>query len=104
MTVRLATAAMFLVAVVAAATTPAPSDLPAIALGQVAVYRVEVLLALVYGGLLLLMPFIHGVLRGNLPIEISHKGAKWPMQAEETLTDLEDEVAQFKEERDNMLK
>lgn len=104
MTVRLATAAVFIVATAVAIATPAPVGLPAIALGQAPVYRLEILLALVYGGLLLLMPFVHGVLRGNLPIEISHKGARWPMQAEETVAGLEEEVAQLKEERDNMLK
>jgi hypothetical protein len=75
MTVRLATAAVFLVATAVAVATPAPVGLPAIAMGQVPVYRLEILLALVYGGMLLLTPFFQGVVHGRLPIEISHRGA-----------------------------
>ena len=100
MTVRLATAAVFVVATAVAATTPAPSDLPAIALGQVAVYRVEILLALVYGGLLLLTPFFQGVLNGRLPIEISHRGAKWHSDAEERLREAEEEIARLEKEEE----
>jgi hypothetical protein len=81
-TVRFATAAVFLVATAIASTTPVPAELPAIALGQVAVYRVKILLALVYGGLLLLTPFFEGVLNGRMPIEISHRGAVAPGTSE----------------------
>jgi hypothetical protein len=98
--IRLATAILFLAAATVAAVTGTPSDLPAIALGQVAVYRVEVLLALVYGGLLLLTPLFHG-LGGRLPIEISHRGAKWQAQApmekaEEKIERLEGELDSLK--------
>lgn len=100
MTVRLATTAVFIVATAVAATTPAPSDLPAIALGQVAVYRVEILLALVYGGLLLLTPFFQGVLHGRLPIEISHRGAKW--QEQSPLEEAERKISSLEEELDTL--
>lgn len=102
MTIRLATAAVFLVATVVAATTPVPNDLPAIALGQVEVYRVEVLLSLVYGGLLLLTPFFQGVVHGRLPIELSHRGAKWQAQPDKALDLAEEKIARIEAERDNL--
>lgn len=101
-TVRLATTALFLAAAAVAVISPAPHDLPAIALGQVPVYRVEVLLALIYGGLLVLTPLFHG-LGGRLPIEISHRGAKWPEPAEEAVVRLQAQVLHLKEERDMLL-
>lgn len=102
-TVRLATAVLFLAAVGVAVLVPAPNELPAIALGQVAVYRVEILLALVYGGLLLLVPLFQGVVLGQLPVEISYKGAKWPPPAERALTRLKEQVVQLEKERDMLL-
>lgn len=100
MTVRLATAAVFLLATALAVATPAPVDLPAIALGQVPVYRLEILLALVYGGLLLLTPFFHGVLNGRMPIEISHRGAKWQSDVEERLREAEEEITRLEKEQE----
>lgn len=55
--------------------------MPSVALGQPDLYRAEVCLALVYAGLLLLTPLFYGLVRGTLPIEISHQGAKWPKAA-----------------------
>ncbi len=66
--------------------------MPSVALGQPDLYRAEVCLALVYGGLLLLTPLFYGLLLGTLPIEISHQGAKWPQAAsatKETIDQLE---------------
>jgi hypothetical protein len=97
MPIRLATTTLFLFALALALTAPAPDDLPAVALGQAAVYRLEILLALVYGGLLLLTPLFQGVFYGRLPIEISHRGARWPEgspveEAEEKIDELEAEL------------
>ena len=103
MPIRFATAFLFLAAATVAAVTAAPGDLPAIALGQVVVYRVEVLLALVYGGLLLLVPLFQGVVHGQLPVEISHRGAKWPPPAERALARLREQVVQLEKERDMLL-
>jgi len=77
MSIRLATVALFVASAAIALTTPAPADLPAVALGQVPLYRLEILLALVYGGLLLLTPLFQGLFYGRLPIELSHRGARW---------------------------
>jgi hypothetical protein len=63
--------------------------MPSVALGQPDLYRVEVCLALLYAGLLLLTPLFYGVLRGTLPSEISQQGAKWPQAASVTLDGLE---------------
>ncbi len=68
------------------------------ALGQVVVYRLEVLLALVYGGLLLLTPLFQGLLYGRLPIELSHRGAKWPPPAEEAMAELQGEIGELEAE------
>ncbi|HET9677188.1 MAG TPA: hypothetical protein VFP21_06765, partial [Solirubrobacterales bacterium] len=80
--IRITTATLFIAATVLAASMPMPRELPAVALSQPLVYRVEILLALVYGGLLLLTPLLRGVLHGHLPIELSHRGAKWPELAD----------------------
>jgi hypothetical protein len=91
---------VFLVATAIASTTPVPAELPAIALGQVAVYRVKILLALVYGGLLLLTPFFEGVLNGRMPIEISHRGAKW--QEQSPLEQAKEKIASLEAELDTL--
>lgn len=97
MPIRLATVALFVASAAIALTTPAPADLPAVALGQVPLYRLEILLALVYGGLLLLTPLFQGLFYGRLPIELSHRGARWEApspfeKAREKIVDLETEV------------
>lgn len=58
--------------------------LPAIALDQVALYRLEVALAVFYGGLLLITPAFSALVDGRLPIEISAKGARFTEQADES--------------------
>jgi hypothetical protein len=82
-TVRIAVGALVAVAVYFAASFSIPrhDKLPGITLGQPDLYRVEVGLAVVYGGLLLLMALFHGVFRGELPSEISREGAKWGQAA-----------------------
>lgn len=102
MPLRFATATLFLAAAVVAATAALPQELPAVALGQASLYRLEILLALVYSGLLLLMPFFQGVLYGRLPVELSHRGARWPEAAEESLREAEEEVAQLTAELDKL--
>jgi hypothetical protein len=78
--VRILIGASLCVAILTAVFTPA-SALPAIALGQPWLYRLEVSLLAFYGCLLLITPAYSGLIRGRLPIEISTRGAKF---AEET--------------------
>ncbi len=68
------------------------------ALGQPLVYRVEICLAIAYGGLLLLTPLFHGLIRGTLPSRISQQGAEWPQAVsatKENIDDLEEAVKQL---------
>jgi hypothetical protein len=62
-------------------------DLPAVALGQTFLYRVEVALLVFYGGLLLLTPLFRGVVEGQLPIEVSARGAKYAEDVAGSLKD-----------------
>lgn len=54
-----------------------PAALPAIALGQPVLYRLEVALAVFYGCLLIFTPAYSGLIAGRLPIEISTRGARF---------------------------
>lgn len=56
---------------------PVPEDFPAIAFGQGGLYRLEVALIVFYGSLLLITPAFAGLIQGDLPIEISARGAKF---------------------------
>lgn len=78
--IRIFVCAALCVAILTAALAPA-SALPAIALGQMWLYRLEVALLAFYGCLLLITPAFSGLIRGRLPIEISTRGARF---AEET--------------------
>jgi hypothetical protein len=81
--VRILVGAALAAALWACALVPLPRDalgnpdLPALALGQASLYRLEVALLVFYGGLLLLTPAFSGLARGRLPIEISVRGAKF---------------------------
>jgi hypothetical protein len=62
--------------------------LPAPALEQVTLYRLEIALAAFYGCLLLATPAFSGLLRGRLPIEISTRGAKFAAKADEAAVEV----------------
>lgn len=67
--------------------------LPALALQQPVLYRMEVGLAAFYGGLLILTPAFAGLVRGQLPIEISARGARFADSADDAFDNLEKTVA-----------
>jgi hypothetical protein len=69
-------------ALAACAVAPVPEDLPAVALRQTGIYRLAVALLVFYGALLLITPAFSGLIRGQLPIEISTRGAKFAEEAE----------------------
>lgn len=79
--IRILIGAALSVAILSAALAPA-SALPAIALGQSWVYRLEVSLLVFYGCLLLITPAFSGLVRGQLPIEISTRGARFAEEDE----------------------
>jgi hypothetical protein len=75
--VRLIIAALTLAALLFAATADTPQKLPSVALRQEFVYRGELLLAVLYGGLLIATPVLRGVLSGLLPTEITARGGRY---------------------------
>ena len=83
--VRVLVATALGLALVACAVLPVPEDLPAIALKQAVLYRLEVALAAFYGCLLLATPTYSGLALGRLPIEISTRGAKFAGEADQTV-------------------
>jgi hypothetical protein len=75
--VRLAIAALTLGALRFAWTAQVPAKLPSVALHQEFLYRGELLLVILYGGLLVATPVLRGVISGLLPTEITARGAKY---------------------------
>lgn len=75
--VRLLVVSVIVVAILFCARMQMPNDLPAPALNQAGLYRLEVALLVFYGGLLILTPAFAGLFRGRLPTEISSRGAKF---------------------------
>jgi hypothetical protein len=85
-TVRVLIVLILAAAITAALTVGVPTkiakpgklqpDLPAIALGQTSVYRLEIGLAVFYAALLVAVPVVVGIYRGRLPSEISARGVK----------------------------
>jgi hypothetical protein len=62
-------------------------DIPSFAFGSHVVLAVQVALVLFYGALLLLVPLVRA-LDGDLPIELSLRGARW----EEGVSEVSDEL------------
>ncbi|HEU4461111.1 MAG TPA: hypothetical protein VFR75_00825 [Solirubrobacterales bacterium] len=75
--IRVLVGAALCAALVAFALAPVPDGLPAVALQQPVLYRLEVALSVFYGGLLLVTPAVSGLINGHLPVEISTRGAKF---------------------------
>jgi hypothetical protein len=80
--IRVVVGAALCAALAAGAAVPIPEDLPAVTLGQEALYRLEVTLLVFYGSLLLVTPAFSGLIQGRLPIEISTRGAKFAEEDE----------------------
>lgn len=79
--IRLLTCIALCAAISASVAVAIPKELPAVAVGQSIIYRLEVALLTFYGWLLLVTPAFSGLIRGRLPIEVSTRGARF---AEET--------------------
>jgi type III secretory pathway component EscT len=82
--VRIVVSTALCVALAASAVLPVPQDLPAIAMEQAVLYRLEVALGVFYGCLLLATPAYSGLAMGRLPIEISTRGAKFAEEADQS--------------------
>jgi hypothetical protein len=92
--VRLAGVAMFVLAVVVAIRTGAPSYTPTWALRSSLIYLLELVLATVGALYALLTVAVHTVLRGSVPTTISREGFTWAQEA----TKLANEVANIREQ------
>ena len=75
--IRVFVGAALCAALATCAVVPIPEDLPAVALRQPGLYRLEVALLMFYGCLLLITPAFSGLIRARLPIEISTRGARF---------------------------
>jgi hypothetical protein len=75
--VRVAIAMLTLGALRFAWTAEVPTNLPSVALHQEFLYRGELFLVVLYGGLLVATPVLRGILSGLLPTEITARGAKY---------------------------
>ncbi len=80
--IALCTALIAFLAVQVPVAEDGSSALPAIALGQADLYRLEVALLVFHGILLLVTPAFSGLARGRLPIEISIRGTKFADETE----------------------
>ncbi len=65
------------------------SAIPSLAFGSHVVLAIQVALLFFYGSLLLLVPLARAVFDGDLPVELSLRGARW----KEEVDDLGDEIA-----------
>lgn len=82
--VRLLVSTALSIALLSCVFLPVPQHLPAIALEQTVLYRLEVALGAFYGCLLLVTPAYSGVVAGRLPIEISTRGARFAEEADQS--------------------
>ena len=83
MLVRILVGAALGLALASCAVLPVPGHLPAIALEQEFLYRLEVALAVFYGWLLVATPAYSGLVMGRFPTEISTRGAKFAEGADQ---------------------
>jgi hypothetical protein len=74
---------------------PVPAELPAIAVRQPGLYRLEMALLIFYGCLLLLTPAFSGLIRGRLPVEISTRGAKFAAEASQSEATTEQRIGEM---------
>ena len=80
--IRCLVVAALLAALLGSGLAPAPAQLPAAALGQPALYRLEIALLVFYGFLLLITPVYSALAWGRLPTEISTRGARFAERAD----------------------
>lgn len=89
--VRLGTPVLLLVScagAVAVSLHTAKSEIPSFAFGSPVVLAVQVTLVLFYGALLLLVPVLRALFNGELPVELSVRGARWTEEVRDVGGDL----------------
>ena len=79
-------------------------NLPAVALGQEVIYRIEIAVLVFYGGLIILTPVFRGAVLGRLPIEVSARGAKFSEEVDESLETTQELVSSQQEQLDDLEK
>jgi hypothetical protein len=94
--VRVLVSGALCVALAACSVLPVPAHLPAVALGQPSLYRLEIALAAFYGCLLLVTPAYSGLVAGRLPIEISTRGARFAAEADQTAERDENTISELR--------
>jgi hypothetical protein len=81
---------------------PAPDDLPSLALGSREVLWLERTLVLFYGFLLLFVPILRA-LQGELPIELSARGARYAEASDTALEELKSRIDENEEILDDTI-
>jgi hypothetical protein len=111
--VRILVSVLAVIALIAALKVSLPTKhvgsshvvkLPAVAIGQELLYRLEVGVLLFYGGLIVLTPVFRGAVLGKLPIEISARGAKFAEDVDETIGTTQQLMAKQQERLEAMEK
>lgn len=111
--IRILVGALVVSALIVALTVAVPmktvggvqrESLPAVALGQEVLYRLEVGVILFYGGLIILTPVFRGAVLGRLPIEISARGAKFAQEVDESLEATQQLVEAHQDQLDDIEK
>ena len=102
MLIRVLVAAALGTALLTCITVSVPEDLPAIAAGQPGLYRLEVALLVFYGWLLLATPVVSGLARGQLPIEVSTRGARFAEGADHSAGQNERKIEDLKQTADDL--
>jgi hypothetical protein len=77
-------------AVIVAVSIAPAKKLPAVALDQPVLYRMEVAVAVFYAGLVIVTPLFFGAARGRLPTEVSARGAKFAEEVDESIKETQE--------------
>jgi hypothetical protein len=101
--IRFLTGTALTVALATALIIPIPETLPAIAIRQTILYQLEVALLVFYSWLLLITPAFSGLIRGQLPVEISTRGAKFAEEADQSTNSNEDKIGELRGLIDNLI-
>ena len=100
--IRVAIPVAAIAAAVAGIALPMPSSLPQVALGSEELLWLERTLVFFYGFLLLFVPLVRA-LQGELPIEMSARGARYAEASETVLEELTERVSEVERLLDETL-